>query len=349
MKYLLLAVWLLVSFVPQVSARIWHINPDATGDAPTIDAGVDSAASGDTLLLADGVFSGPGNSGIRVIGKTVRLFSESQNPEDCVIDCSGSTEWFCICFGGYNGGYGYKGGYGKVRDLTITNAGMAVEAWVSSSASVENCRFVGNTGRVVVAAGMAGQGYGSITVRDCDFRSNPSTALSCDYKCSASAERCVFYQNGRVLAVGDDAHGSLSRCTLVGNSGGTGGVVRGADHDYMMSSISITGCILAFNVGTSVVCNMSTLSVSCTDIWGNTGGDYVGCATDLNGVGGNFSADPLFCDYPSGDLTLQANSPCLPGNHPNGSDCGTIGSTEATCSNATEPTTWGRIKALFGK
>ena len=40
------------------------------------------------------------------------------------------------------------------------------------------------------------------------------------------------------------------------------------------------------------------------------------------GVDGNFSAAPLFCDLASGDLTLESSSPCLPGHHPGGSDCG---------------------------
>jgi len=66
-------------------------------------------------------------------------------------------------------------------------------------------------------------------------------------------------------------------------------------------------------------------------------------------LGGNFSLDPLFCDPENGDYKLDCNSPCLPGNHPDGVDCGLIGALGQGCgATAVEQTSWGRIKALFG-
>jgi hypothetical protein len=65
----------------------------------------------------------------------------------------------------------------------------------------------------------------------------------------------------------------------------------------------------------------------------------------------NFSADPEFCGVPgSGLYTLQSDSPCAPGNHPDGIDCGLIGALPVDCGEVDVKTkSWGQIKALMRK
>ncbi len=89
--------------------------------------------------------------------------------------------------------------------------------------------------------------------------------------------------------------------------------------------------------------------LECSNMYGNAGGDWIAGVAGQAGLNGNFSSDPLFCDAPNGDFTLHANSPCAPGNHPDGAACGLIGALDVVCgaTTAVEPTSWGAVKAMF--
>jgi hypothetical protein len=111
--------------------------------------------------------------------------------------------------------------------------------------------------------------------------------------------------------------------------------------------------VIAYSTeGGAIVCadEMSAASLTCSDVYGNTGGDWTGCIADQLGTNGNFSADPKFCDAAGADFTLEDCSPCVPGNHPGDYDCGgAIGSFESACGCGapTEPATWGMIKSMY--
>jgi hypothetical protein len=55
-------------------------------DQPTIQAGIDAAVNGDTVLVADGTYTGVGNRDIDFKGKAITVKSEN-GPENCIIDC----------------------------------------------------------------------------------------------------------------------------------------------------------------------------------------------------------------------------------------------------------------------
>jgi len=113
---------------------------------------------------------------------------------------------------------------------------------------------------------------------------------------------------------------------------------------------TLVNTIVAFNTeGGGVYCDGSTAILSCSDVFGNGDGDWTECIGDQYGVNGNFSADPLFCGPDIGDYTLRSDSPCLPGNHPDGYACGLIGAFGEGCSGPTavEQASWGDIKSMF--
>ena len=84
----LLLTSLAVAAAPAWSAT-WYIKSDGTGDAPTLQAGIDSSAAGDTVLAAAGTYAGVGNFDVDFLGKAIVLISES-GPDLTTIDCQSS-------------------------------------------------------------------------------------------------------------------------------------------------------------------------------------------------------------------------------------------------------------------
>jgi len=81
------SILLLSISLPQLNAITIHV----PADQPTIQAGVDAAADGDTVLVADGTYTGVGNRDVDFLGKSILLVSEN-GPGHCIIDCEGSDE-----------------------------------------------------------------------------------------------------------------------------------------------------------------------------------------------------------------------------------------------------------------
>ena len=59
----------------------------------------------------------------------------------------------------------------------------------------------------------------------------------------------------------------------------------------------ISNNIVVENVNGGIFClGTSAATITCNDVWGNTGGDYTGGVPDMTGIDGNFSLDPMFCN-----------------------------------------------------
>lgn len=90
------------------------------------------------------------------------------------------------------------------------------------------------------------------------------------------------------------------------------------------------------------------VTLSCTDVYGNEGGDDI---YEFTGAFGNFSLDPLLCDPAGGNFHVEDTSPCAPGNHPDGpTACGglLIGAEREGCDSAVPDDPGAPVVRLLG-
>jgi hypothetical protein len=101
------------------------------------------------------------------------------------------------------------------------------------------------------------------------------------------------------------------------------------------------------SAGISCVLGASPV-IECNNMY-STDYPYHNECPDQTGINGNISVDPQFCGiWDTVDYRLQSDSPCAPGNHPDGYDCGQIGAKGVGCSTTpVEKRSWGAVKALY--
>jgi hypothetical protein len=219
------------------------------------------------------------------------------------------------------------------------------------------CAFVGNSSQWGGAIGLWPNTISRYV--DCLFLDNDAEAgggISA-LMCSTFVEGCVFAGNqsrtftGGAYSTGKTSYTRISGCTFFGNGGPAGTLLCG---EY---GTDFTNTIIAGGTEGPAIHVDGYVRLTCCDLHGNAGGDWVGGLASQAEVNGNFSFDPLFCDAASGDFTLRSDSPCLPGNHPDGAACGLIGAEGEGCSVPTgvpspsaggvESSTWSAIKTRF--
>lgn len=232
-------------------------------------------------------------------------------------------------------------------DNTAPGVGGAVEIVGGSIPSFARCTFTGNH---------TDSGGGAVDMYD---------------TVTASFDSCCFYDNttayegGAVYSSGGSVP-TFTGCTIARN---TSGLTGGAMYFYDFSTPVLTGCtlyansaptgsgiwcddnftltnsIIAFGVGgEAVYCDGDAPYPDCSDIYGNAGGDWVGCLAGLDVVDSNFSENPLFCDAPNGEFTLDVASPCA---GPNAPGCGLVGAWDIGCDTPVRVEGWGAIKAMY--
>ncbi len=306
-------------------------------DFATIQAGINSAQSGDTVLVADGIYTGDGNRDISFGGKSIVLMSEN-GAEFTTIDCEAgpmNAHWAFYIHEGED--------LNAIIDgFTITNSFSDENGAIyiyGSSPMIRNCIITGNDD-----SGIMIQGHNSNPIiEDCEITNNTlygivmSDILWLDSGIVMTG--CLVAGNGLsglVLASPGDV--IVANCTFVDNAGDgifiNGEPPKTAPKREPLREIS--NCIVAYNseIGIHRLFPDTPFEYSCNNVYGNESMDFSNVPAYPGDPNGNISLPPLFCDRSLGNYTIHSSSPVAPDNNPCGVLMGSedIGCSEIICS-----------------
>jgi len=247
----------------------------------TIQTGLDKAANGWTVLVANGTYTGTGNRDLNFNSKAMHLKSVG-GAANCIIDCENSGRGFIFYSGETNNAI--------VQGFTIQNGsanggGGGVWCWYSSSPTFTNCIISGNS--AYWGGGVA-----------CD--SSSPTFTNCIISGNSAA-----WDGGGVCCYSSSP--TFTNCAILGNSAYNGGGIYCSSSTPTFRNSIIWGNtatssgnqIYTYDSSSSV-----TLSYSC----------YANSANDVAGAGqvnpdNCINTNPLFVG--GGNYHLQATSPCI--------------------------------------
>jgi len=320
----------------------------------TIQKGVDTAKSGDTIIVAEGTYTGYGNHDINFYCKAITVrCTDPNNPNivaNTVVDCNGTGS-----------GFNFKSNEGQnsvLDGITITNGFIGINCRDYSSPTINHCLIVHNCTspfsvgircnnsspniiNCIVSGNCSGiyASYNSnLTITKCIIEDNVGAEHGGGIYCRASNPKLInctirgnsarFYGGG--ILVGD-SNIVITNCTIndnVANWGGGGLNSSG-------SNMTITNCTFTANSsgnGNAVQCssvhnNPSDVNISNCIFWdggdeiqNNDGSRIIVTYSDAQGGWpglGNIDTDPFFADDANGEYHLSESSSCINAGDPN--------------------------------
>lgn len=238
-------------------------------EQPTIQAGINTAIDGDTVLVADGVYKGIGNVNIDFKGKQITLKSQN-GPEVTIIDCERKENTRGFKFNSRETNNSVLDGFTITNGLHLNGAGIYCN---NSSPTIRNCVITENSaGDFFDSSGTGGGIYcidSNLYLSSCIIKGNRAGSdigggvyLYGDSKSKVNPVQSIIYnctitENfGTGIYNTDHANIWLKMSTVSNNRDGGGVVVTG----NMNQGINrISNCLIELNNGEKGA------GVSCTE------------------------------------------------------------------------------------
>ena len=216
---------------------------------PTIQAAIDAAVNGDTIIVSDGTYTGTGNRDIDFLGKAITVRSTDQFDPDVVaatiIDCEGRGRGFR--FQNSEDANSILSGFTIINGQAHNGGGIYC---IYSSPTISNCTIIGNK-----ANNDGGGIYCDVvspTIRNCVITGNNADyggGMSNDNS-SPTVTNCRFVDNEAVYWGGGMFNGSGSSPTVSNSSFTDNEAYYGGGGMYCYSiapHLDITNCLFRDN------------------------------------------------------------------------------------------------------
>jgi len=309
----------------------WYVQADGLGEAPTIQAAIDSSTHGDTILVADGVYTGVGNCEIDFHGRKRVLLTSANGPQTTIINPQGSSSTPRRAFTIAQGegaetiidGLTIRGGYGGSFNGSMSGGGMLCN---ESSPTVRDCIFADNA---AFAGGAVYSFRASPKFVNCTFYDNSASLGSAVFsydQSSVTLENCIIafnpqgvpvscYEGSAVGATCTDIYGNAAGNWVAGLAG-----QDGANGNFSLNPLFCDTAAADFSVRDDSPCvpennecavSIGALGMGCSCNCGVAGDmDCSGAATPLDVsylvkfvyLTQDALCDPPNCPYPVGDL-----------------------------------------------
>jgi hypothetical protein len=333
MRHVLIISGVLLSLSLGASSRTITVALDGSGEFSTIQAAIDAAGDGETVMLADGIYTGAGNRDIGFKGKAITVRGAG-GAEHCIIDCEGAGRGFFF----------HRVGTDSVIDgLTIRNGhvgdynayGGGVWCYSGAAPTIMNCRILdcraegwfdgddecfdgagggicGSRGPIINcivegnrADGPCGNYGGGLydcdgPIIDCIIRDNWADSGGGLYDCDGPIINCVIVHNWTGSTwFWTYKGGGLSECDgpIINCTIANNMLVAGSDRrndNLWRCDGSIRNCIVWGEASGGASIIDCRARVEYSDVMGGYGGV------------GNMDVAPLFVDVANGDYHLKS-------------------------------------------